>query len=98
MKNKMKRTKTAHELADYLGLSPAEGAELEFRTILNSKIIEIVSSEGLTHLQVAKLSGTSRTRVTAIVNRNTSDVSTDLMLRILASLGYEAKVKFKKVS
>lgn len=98
MKPRMKRTKTAHELADYLGLSPAEGAEIEFRTILNSKIIDIISTEGLTHLQVAKLSGSSRTRVTAIVNRNTSDISTDLLLRVLASLGYEAIVKFKKVS
>ena len=98
MKSRMNRTKTALELASYLGLSPAEGAELEFRTILNNKIVDIVSLEGLTHLQVAKLCGTSRTRITAILNRNTSDVSTDLMLRILASLGYEAKVKFRKVS
>ena len=33
---------------------------------------------------VARLAHTSRTRVTAILNRNTQDISTDLMLRVLA--------------
>ena len=40
-------------------------------------------------------SRTSRTRVTAILNRNTKAVSTDLLLRILYSLGYTAKITFK---
>jgi hypothetical protein len=39
------------------------------------------------------LANTSRSRITAILNRNTHDVSTDLMLRILASLGYRAKLQ-----
>ena len=51
----------------------------------------------MTHVpEVAQLAGTSRTRITAIMNRNTKDISTDLMLRILHSLGYKAKLKIVK--
>lgn len=87
--------RNARELATVLGLTPAEGLEIEVRSDLNDKIIETVAKKGLTHAQVAQLSGTSRTRVTAILNRNTHDISTDLLLRVLASLGVEAKLKFK---
>jgi hypothetical protein len=37
-------------------------------------------------------------RVTAILNRNTKDISTDLMLRVLYALGYTAKVRFKRAA
>lgn len=91
-------TKTAAQLAEVLGLSPIDGAEIELRSELNSKIIEVVTKKGLTHAQVAKLAATSRTRVTAIMNRNTKDISTDLMLRVLGALGYIPKISFRKAA
>ena len=99
----MKRVKPvvardARELAQVLGLSPAEGMEIEFRSNLNDKIIEVVAKKGLTHSDVARLARTSRTRVTAILNRNTHDISTDLMLRVLASLGVRVKLQFKNAA
>ena len=99
----MKKTKSvvarsAGELAKALGLSPADGAEIALRSELNSKIVKIVQHKGLTHAQVARLARTSRTRVTAILNRNTQDVSTDLLLRVLYSLGYTAKITFQKAA
>lgn len=90
--------KDATELAKVLGLSSVDGAEIELRSDLNDKIIEVVRKTGLTHDQVAKLARTSRSRITAILNRNTTDVSTDLMLRIMASLGYRAKVTFSRAA
>jgi predicted XRE-type DNA-binding protein len=72
--------------------------EIEFRSDLNDKIIEVVGKKGLTHSDVAQLARTSRTRVTAILNRNTQDISTDLMLRVLASLGVHAKLQFKSAA
>lgn len=90
--------RSASELAKALGLTPAEGAEIELRSDLNSKIIEVVTCKGLTHVQVAKLAHTSRTRVTAVMNRNTHDISTDLMIRILGALGYTAKISFAKAA
>jgi predicted XRE-type DNA-binding protein len=75
--------RNSRELAAVLGLTPADGLEIEIRSDLNDKIIEVVRKRGLTHDQVARLAHTSRTRVTAILNRNTQDISTDLMLRCL---------------
>jgi predicted XRE-type DNA-binding protein len=91
-------TRTANQLARVLGLSPADGAEIELRSTLNSKIIDAVRRKGLTHVQVARLARTSRTRVTAIMNRNTKNISTDLLLRILYALGYTAKITFKNAA
>jgi predicted XRE-type DNA-binding protein len=97
-KSKLIVTRTAQQLAKALGLKPADGAEIRLRSELNSKIVEVVSQKGLTHAQVGRLAATSRTRVTAIMNRNTLDISTDLMLRVLYSLGYQATIKFKKAA
>ena len=94
-KSRATTTRTATELANALGLTPADGLEIEIRSDLNDKIVEVVEKKKLTHVQVAKLAKTSRTRVTAIMNRNTFEISTDLMLRILASLGVHAKIQFR---
>jgi predicted XRE-type DNA-binding protein len=90
--------RNARELAAVLGLTPADGLEIEIRSDLNDKIIEVVRKRGLTHHQVARLAHTSRTRVTAILNRNTQDISTDLMLRVLAALGVQARLQFKSAA
>ncbi len=90
--------RNARELATVLGLTPADGLEIEIRSDLNDKIIEIVREKGLTHSEVASLAHTSRTRITAIMNRNTQDISTDLMLRVLAALGVRAKLQFTRAA
>ena len=95
-KVKMIRTRTAQELAKALGLTPAEGAEMVFRAELNSQIIKIVKKKKITHAQLATLIGSSRTRMTALLNKNIADVSTDLMLRTLSALGYTPRLKITK--
>ncbi len=97
-KDRITVTRTAAELAKALGLTPADSAEIALRSDLNSKIVEVAQRKGLTHSQVARLAPTPRTRVTAIMNRNTGDVSTDLLLRVLYALGYTAKIKFQKAA
>jgi len=81
-------------LARALRLSYADAVEMTVRRQLNDKIIEAVKQSGLSHTDVAKAAQTSRTRLTAVLNRNTSHVSTDLMLRILTVLGYRPKITF----
>ncbi len=63
--------------------------KIEFRSDLSAKIVDVANRKALTHSEVARLAHTSRTRVTAILNRNTEDILTDLMLRVLASLVYK---------
>ncbi len=89
-------TKNETELAELLGLSASNGLEIKIRSDLNDKIVAVVLKKGLTHAQVAKLAKTSRTRITALLNRNTKDISTDLMLRVIAALGLHAKIVFEK--
>jgi predicted XRE-type DNA-binding protein len=90
--------RTAGDLAQVLGLERADGIEIAVRSALNTKIIEVVERRRLTHAQVASLAGTSRTRVTAIMNRNTKDISTDLMLRVLGALGISARITFGRAA
>ena len=90
--------KTSADLAEVLGLSAEDAVEIELRNELNSKIIDVVKRRGLTHAAVAKMAGTSRTRVTALLNRNTYNISTSLMIRILAALGYETRLSFSKLA
>lgn len=95
-KIKVHTARNSMELAELLGLSPADGLEFEIRSDLNTKIIEVAKKKRLTHAQVAKLAGTSRTRVTALMNRSCSDISIELMLRILGSMGVHARIQFRK--
>ena len=90
--------RNVRDLAKVLSLSSEDAVEIEVKSNLNDKIIDIVAKEKLTHQQVAQLARTSRTRVTAILNRNTHQVSTDLLLRILMCLGYKAKITFSKAA
>jgi predicted XRE-type DNA-binding protein len=85
-------TRSARELVRVLALDPEDAIEIEVRSSLVDKITAAVAKRRLTHAQVAKLAHTSRTRITAILNRNTDGVSTDLLLRILGRLGFRARI------
>ena len=93
-KAKKVTARNASELARLLRLQPEVGAEMDFRAQLNLKIVTVVRKKQLTHVEVAKKARTSRTRITAILNGNTSGVSTDLLLKILYALGYKTKATF----
>jgi predicted XRE-type DNA-binding protein len=86
------------QLAQALGLHPSEATTIHLRHQLNLKLINVITRKKLTHAQVARLASTSRTRITAIMNRNTIGISTDLILRVLHSLGYTATFKFRRTA
>ncbi len=88
--------KTPERLAEAIGLSAAEAKEWAVQHELLRHLQEIVRKHKFTHAQIAKRSETSRTRVTAILNDDLEHVSTDLLIRILASLGYGVKVTVTK--
>jgi predicted XRE-type DNA-binding protein len=93
---KLVTVRTAKDLGRALGLSTADTAEIEFRSDLTVSLAKIIQSGRLTHAEIAKGAGTSRTRVTAIANGNTQGVSTDVLIRVLAATGYRAEVRVKK--
>ena len=87
---------TPGQLAGVLGLSATEAKEWAVQHTLLRRLQEIVRKHKFTHAEIAKRSETSRTRVTAILNDDLEHVSTDLLIRILASLGYGVKVTVTK--
>ena len=84
--------RTAEDLAEALGLEAAVAKEWQVQYALLKRLKEIVQRKGITHAEVAKRAGTSRTRVTAILNDDLEHVSSDLLIRILGSLGYRVNV------
>jgi len=84
--------RTPEELAGALGLSSVAAREWQVQHVLLKRLKEIVRQRKITHADIAKRAGTSRTRVTAILNDDLDHVSSDLLIRILASLGYRVRV------
>ena len=88
---------TPEALAQALGLSGMEAQEWLVQHSLLKRLRKIVHAEGLTHAEVAKRGGSSRTRVTSILNGNLDNVSSDLLIRLLAALGYRVRVSVSRV-
>jgi len=84
--------RTPEQLARALALPRSAAKEWQVQHDLSKRLKQIAQRRKLTHAEIAKRAGTSRTRVTAILNDDLEHVSSDLLIRILASLGYRVKV------
>ena len=73
-------------VADFLGLSPEEEALVEARVALTRRLREVRERKGLTQMQVARLIGSSQSRVAKMEAADRS-VTIDLMIRTLFRLG-----------
>jgi predicted XRE-type DNA-binding protein len=92
------KARTGRDLARLLNLSEEDSAAMELRVAVLKKIVSEIDKQGLTHAQAAELTGTSRSRMTSILNGAIQDVSTDLLLRVLAALGIRARISFAKAA
>lgn len=89
--------RTPEALAEALGLSAADAKGWQIQHALVKRLKEIAERQKLTHAGIARRAGTSRTRVTAILNNQLEHVSSDLLIRILGSLGYRVRVSVSRV-
>ncbi len=89
--------RTPEDLAKAMGLSAAAAKEWQVQHALLRRLKKIVHKEKLTHAEIAMGAGTSRTRITAILNDDIEHVSSDLLIRILGSLGYRVRVSVTRV-
>ena len=62
----------AEELGEAPGLSKTETGDTEFRSDLTCALAKIIRYRKMTHAEIAKKGGASRTRVTAIANSYTN--------------------------
>jgi predicted XRE-type DNA-binding protein len=88
---------TPEDLAKTLGLNGLQAQEWQVQHTLLKRLRQIVLDNGLTHAEVAKRGASSRTRVTSILNGNLDNVSSDLLIRLLAALGYRVKVSVSRL-
>jgi predicted XRE-type DNA-binding protein len=88
--------RTPEDLAGVLGLPASEAREWQVQHALLRRLQEIVRRQDITHAEIARRAGASRTRVAAILNDDLEHVSTDLLVRILGALGYAVKVSVLK--
>jgi predicted XRE-type DNA-binding protein len=84
------------EIARAIGLTGADSEEWQVQYELLKRLRQIVREDGLTHAEVARRGELSRTHVTAILNGNLVDVSSDLLIRLLRALGYSVRVSVCK--
>jgi predicted XRE-type DNA-binding protein len=98
MTGKKIMAKTPDSLARELGLSGVEAQEWQVQHALLKRLRKIVLDLGLTHAEVAQRARSSRTRVTSILNGNLDNVSSDLLIRLLAALGYRVRVSVSRVN
>ena len=80
------------DLTGALGLPTSAAKEWQVQHVMLRRLKQIVRRQKITHAEIARRAGTSRTRVTAILNDDLEHVSSDLLIRILSSLGYRVKV------
>lgn len=95
---KRKFDKNTFDLAESLGLTPADAIEWEIRYSVNDKIVSCFEKSDVTISDLAKIAGTSRARITNILKKKSEGISLDVMLRVLGALGQSVKLQYKKVS
>lgn len=85
------------EIAEILGLDRSVAIEWQVRHEITNRIIGVFESSNLTITELAKRAETSRARITRILKGDTSDISLDVLFRVLGALGQQVKLNFSKV-
>jgi predicted XRE-type DNA-binding protein len=90
----MKISKAAKQLALDLGLSEADAYIMELKSQLYSKSANLIQESVLTHGKIAQLMGTSRSRINRIAHHAESNVSIELLIKLIAVLEGRPIIKF----
>ncbi|MFY7993284.1 MAG: helix-turn-helix domain-containing protein [Bacteriovoracaceae bacterium] len=90
----MKISKNARKLAEDLGLSDVDAYIMELKMQLYSKSVELIKESKLTHLEIANLIGTSRSRINRISNYGENNVSMEILIKLIAVLEDRPAIKF----
>jgi predicted XRE-type DNA-binding protein len=68
------------------------------RSVLTCALAKIIQNGKLTHAEIARRAGTSRTRATAVANANTRGTATDLLIRVLSAAGHKAELHVRRAA
>ena len=90
----MKRSKETKKLAEDLGLSEVDAYIMELKAKLYAKSSTLIKASKLTHEQIAKQIGTSRSRINRIANYGENNVSMEILIKLIAVLEGKPAIKF----
>lgn len=86
------------ELSKKLGISPARGMEAVIKAKLIDAVLQTAEQQGLTHAELARRSGLSRSVVTGILSGSLQKVTIDRVLRLVEAAGLVAEVRVKSAA
>ena len=92
---KSKNYKDAKELGRALGVSEQDVLLSELKANMTKQIEKLVKKKGLTHQELATISGVPRSAITGIISGSLQRVTIDRLVRILNSLGKTVDFKLK---
>ena len=91
----MKKT-SPEELSQLLGIRQSRSLEATMKASLIAAIVKQVANTGLTHSDLAEISGLARSAVTGILSGSLQKVTLDRVLRLVQAAGLTAELKIKK--
>jgi len=89
----MKLSKEAKIMAKDLNLTEVDAYIMELKARLYAKASELIKASKLSNEEVARLVGTSRSRVNRIANKGENNVSIEILLKIIATLKGTTAIK-----
>jgi predicted XRE-type DNA-binding protein len=89
----MKISKEAKRLAEDLGLSEVDAYMIELKAKLYTRSANLIRSSKLNHEEIAKLMGTSRSRINRIANNGENNVSMELLIKLITILEGKPAIK-----
>ncbi len=89
----MRVSKEAKKLAEDLGLSEIDAYIMELKAQLYARSSQLIKSSSLTHEQIAKKIGTSRSRINRIANLAENNISIEILIKLIATLDGKAAIR-----
>ena len=80
-------------MAEDLGLSELDAYIMELKAKLYCKCSVLIKSSHLTHGEIAKIIGTSRSRINRIANKGENNVSIEILIKLIAALEGKSAIK-----
>lgn len=90
----MRISKEAKKLAEDLGLSEVDAYIMELKAKLYTKSAQLIKSSKLTHGEIAKQIGTSRSRINRVANHGENNISIEILIKLIAVLEGRPTIKF----
>ena len=89
---------SARDLAKKLGVSRVRGLQAVMKADLLDAVLKTIAKKGLTHAEVARVSGLPRSAVTGILSGSLQRVTLDRVLRLVEAVGLTADVRVREAA